>query len=118
MALTIRKITTMIKGKNYSSFNLHRWGNHLNNECTERIEQCMSIQWNDYSCLTVDKKILIQKNKEIDDKYGEKIKKHLAQIKTKQNSIYIQPRVSIIKKNKSPYLNYLDSMDMRASMLF
>ena len=78
----------------------------------------MSIQWNDYSCLTVDKKILIQKNKEIDDIYGEKIKKHLAQIKTKQNHIYIQPRVIIIKKNKSSYLNYLDSIDMRASMLF
>ena len=118
MALTIKRITTLIKGKNYSSFNLHRWGNHLDNECTERIEQCMSIQWNDYSCLTVDKKILIQKNKEIDDAYGEKIKTHLAQIKSRQNRVFEQPRVSIVQGNKSAYLNYLDTMDMRASMLF
>ena len=125
MALTIRKIATVVKGRNYSNFNLHRWGNHFNNECTERIEQCMSIQWNDYSCLSLDEQFLKKKNKEIDDAHGEQIQRHLQQIKISQNKIQQheqsqsqEPRIIIVKETKPAYSYYLDTIDMRASMLF
>jgi len=122
MALTIRNVATVIKGRNYSNFNLHRWGNHFNNECTERIEQCMSIQWNDYSCLSVDEQFLKKKNKEIDDAHGEQIQRHLQQIKRSQNKIQQtqqqEPRIMIVKETKSAYSYYLDTIDMRATMMF
>ena len=28
--------------------NLHRWGNHFDKECIGRIDNCMSMKWNDY----------------------------------------------------------------------
>jgi hypothetical protein len=122
MALTIRNVVTVIKGRNYSNFNLHRWGNHFNNECTERIEQCMSIQWNDYSCLSLDEQFLKKKNKEIDDVHGEQIQRHLQQIKRSQNKIQQpqqqEPRITIVKETKSAYSYYLDTIDMRATMMF
>lgn len=122
MALTIRNVATVIKGRNYSNFNLHRWGNHFNNECTERIEQCMSIQWNDYSSLSVDEEFLKKKNREIDNVHGEQIQRHLQQIKRSQNKIQ-QPqeqesRIMLVKEKKSAYSHYLDTIDIRASMMF
>lgn len=122
MALTIKNIATVLKGRNYSNFNLHRWGNHFNNECNERIEQCMSIQWNDYSCLSLDEQFLKKKNKEIDDVHGEQIQRHLQQIKISQNKIQQpqqqEPRIMIVKETKSAYSYYLDTIDMRATMMF
>ena len=115
---TITSILTSNIDRNYSTFNLHRWGNHLNTGCTERFDKCMSIKWNDYSCLSRDEESLKERNKEIDDKYGEQIKKRIKN--SNSNKILSNQTKSypIYKDKKSMYSYYVDIIEMRATMLF
>ena len=45
-----------------TSLNLHRWINHSNINCGERMSKCMTLQWEDYNTysnkmVTLEKKI-------------------------------------------------------------
>ena len=46
------QVLNIIKNSNLSTsptITLHRWGNHKNNDCLQRIDKCMSLKWNDYT---------------------------------------------------------------------
>ena len=68
----VRTLTYNTQG----STNLHRWGNHFNKSCTDRMDTCMSMQWNDYSSHSPNNRVNEIQTKKIDDEYG-----HLFQIK-------------------------------------
>ena len=50
--------------------NLHRWGNHFDKECVGRIDNCMSMKWNDYSGYSRSDKLNEIQTRVIDEKYG------------------------------------------------
>ena len=78
------KIVSKIPEK---KINLHRWGHHINESCSYRIEKCMSLQWNDYNSHSCHDKINVSQTKIIDQMYGDIFKKS-------EN-----PKTQIMKKN-------------------
>lgn len=59
-----------------TSFNLHRWGN-IGYNCTERMERCLSLQWNDYNIHSnnYSSDTSVARTKMLDKKYGESFSK-------------------------------------------
>ena len=69
----MQKILTAVQtatSKAQSALILHRWGNHFNKSCVDRIDNCMSIQWNDYSSHSRNDRINEILTKKIDEEYG------------------------------------------------
>ena len=69
----MQKILTAVQtatSKAHSAIKLHRWGNHFNKSCVDRIDNCMSIRWNDYSSHSRNDRINEIRTKKIDQEYG------------------------------------------------
>lgn len=114
----MQKLFTVIRNSNVnrlSTSNLHRWGNHFNRSCIDRIDKCMSIQWNDYNSDSAYDKINEVRTKKIDQEYG-----HL--FKTKNNKLQqSSPKKDVENYNykyysKKEFENYFN-LEMRASMM-
>ena len=110
----ILSITRTVITKTQNVKNLHRWGNHFNRNCIDRIDNCMSIRWNDYSSHSRNDKINENRTKYIDESYG-----HLFRINKNKKSQ--QTKKSIVDYNykihqKKDFENYF-YLEMRASMM-
>ena len=69
----MQKILTAVQtatSKAQIAVNLYRWGNHFNKSCVDRIDNCMSIRWNDYSSHSRNDRINEIRTKKIDQEYG------------------------------------------------
>lgn len=113
----MKKLFAIIHKSNINTMqisNLHRWGNHLNNNCVDRIDNCMSIQWNDYSSDSCSYKINEITTKKIDEAYGHlfKINRNSCQEKNKKE-LQIHNYNLNYKKDFEQYFN----IEMRASMM-
>ena len=100
----VRKFAT-----NTSSRNLHRWGNHINTECKERITQCMSMNWSDYSVDTLHESKRINITKTNDERY--------MQVLRKKNIVHVtSEKIPEKVNNYDDFANYFN-LEMRASMM-
>ena len=111
----IFKIAQVVATNAETTSNLHRWGNHFNKECVGRIDNCMSIKWNDYSSYSrIDKLNEIQ-TKRNDEEYG-----HLYKVNNNEKKLVKKKEVSeynyqsFTKKDFEKYFN----LEMTSSMLF
>ena len=114
----MQKLFTIIRNSNVNALatsNLHRWGNHFNRNCIDRIDRCMSIQWNDYNSDSRNDKINENRTKKIDQEYG-----HL--FKTKNNNLQKKSSEKDVQDynykyySKKEFENYFN-LEMRASMM-
>ena len=109
----IFRIAKVVATNAETASNLHRWGNHFNKECVGRIDNCMSMKWNDYSSYSRIDKFNEMRTKENDEEYG-----HLYQI----NNRPIQKAKTEISENNCKTFTKKDFekyfyLEMRASMM-
>ncbi len=113
--LKVLNIVRTISDNAQTVKNLHRWGNHFNKNCVDRIDNCMSIQWNDYSSHSCNHRINEFRTKKIDQEYG-----HLFRIS--ENKLHTQETNTNFENyhyktySKKDFENYF-YLEMRASMM-
>ena len=113
----MKKLFAIIYNSNMKTMqisNLHRWGNHFNKNCVDRINNCMSIQWNDYSSDSCSNKINEITTKKIDQEYGHlfKINQDSSQEKNKKES-----QIYNYNKDYNKDFEKYFYIEMRASMM-
>ena len=113
---TFITIVKKLSDKAQTVRNLHRWGNHFDKECVGRIDNCMSMKWNDYSGYSRSDKLNEIQTRVIDEKYGHLYKICNNQPKTTPEIKKVMHSYNYKTFSKKDFEKYF-YLEMRASMM-